>query len=218
MNESTREQSQFPARLIAAVAIVFAVAALRLNQSMNFAPIGALALFCGLTFRDKKAAILLPLLTRIAGDFVLGWRNDNLQVHVFNDMMLVIYLATIPYVFCGLGARRLWQWEKQSGGTGNEGRPPLLRGGLRLLALGACALGGAVCFHVISNLAFWAMGPGYAKTTAGLVECFVKAQPFFRKTAVSDLVFSFSIVGIWAAVRLFVSADVRSARALYSSE
>ena len=42
---------------------------------MNFAPIGALALFGGAYFSSRRAAIAVPLLSLIAGDIFTGFHR-----------------------------------------------------------------------------------------------------------------------------------------------
>jgi uncharacterized protein DUF6580 len=56
--------------------IVFAAAALRIvPHPLNFAPIGALALFGGAYFSSRRVAIAVPLLALIAGDIVTGFHR-----------------------------------------------------------------------------------------------------------------------------------------------
>jgi hypothetical protein len=56
--------------------IVLAAAALRIvPHPMNFAPIGALALFCGAYFSSKRAAVVVPLLSIVAGDVFTGFHR-----------------------------------------------------------------------------------------------------------------------------------------------
>jgi hypothetical protein len=53
--------------------IVLAAAALRIApHPMNFAPIGALALFGGANFSSKRVAVAVPLLSLVAGDLFTG--------------------------------------------------------------------------------------------------------------------------------------------------
>ena len=61
-------------RFLIAIALVFGGAALRLIDigGVNFAPIGAIAIFSGLMFRRKLMAFALPLLATVIGDFILA--------------------------------------------------------------------------------------------------------------------------------------------------
>jgi len=63
-------------RAMLVAGIVFAAAALRaLPHPLNFAPIGALALFAGTYFSNKRAAIAVPLLSLVAGDIFTGFHR-----------------------------------------------------------------------------------------------------------------------------------------------
>ena len=56
--------------------IVLAAAALRIvPHPMNFAPIGAVALFGGAYFSTKRAAVAVPLLSLFAGDVFTGFHR-----------------------------------------------------------------------------------------------------------------------------------------------
>ena len=53
----------------------------------------------------------------------------------------------------------------------------------------------SLSFFAISNFAVWALWNMYPKTLAGLAECYTMAIPFFRNTAVSDLLFAGAFFG-----------------------
>jgi hypothetical protein len=77
--------------------IVLAAAALRIfPHPMNFAPIGALALFGGAYFSSRRAAIAVPLLSLMAGDLVTG----------FHRLMLYVYASFLVSVAIGFLLRR----------------------------------------------------------------------------------------------------------------
>ena len=67
-------------------------------------------------------------------------------------------------------------------------------------AIGGSVLASSVIFYVVTNFAVWQMGTTYAKTTAGLVTCYVAAIPFFGNTLVSDALFTAILFGAFAAV------------------
>lgn len=69
-----------------------------------------------------------------------------------------------------------------------------------LNVLGA-GLGTGVGFFLTSNFAVWAFGNiGYAHNLAGLMDCYVKAIPFFRNGIISDVLFAAVFFGIGALV------------------
>lgn len=77
--------------------IVFVAVALRiLPHTMNFAPIGALALFGGAYFSSRRAAIAVPLLSLIAGDIFTG----------FHRLVPYVYASFLVSVTIGFWLRR----------------------------------------------------------------------------------------------------------------
>jgi hypothetical protein len=77
--------------------MVLAAAALRLlPHPMNFTPVGALALFGGASFRSKRVAFALPLVSLIAGDVFIG----------FHRLMPYVYASFLVSVAIGFWLRR----------------------------------------------------------------------------------------------------------------
>ncbi len=77
--------------------IVLAAAALRIApHPMNFAPIGALALFGGAYYSSKRAAIAIPLLSLMAGDIFTG----------FHRLMIFVCASFLVSVAIGFWLRR----------------------------------------------------------------------------------------------------------------
>ena len=61
-------------RVAVITGVVFVAALLRIvPHPINFAPIGALALFGGAYFSSKCAAVAVPLLSLVAGDIFTGF-------------------------------------------------------------------------------------------------------------------------------------------------
>ena len=74
MRREMGTEAQLQSRVVLILGIVVLCAALRIiPHPMNFAPIGAMALFSGAYFWSKRAACALPLLARLAGDSVTGF-------------------------------------------------------------------------------------------------------------------------------------------------
>jgi hypothetical protein len=72
--------------------IVLAAAALRIvPHPMNFAPIGALALFSGAYFSSRRTAVAVPLLSLVAGDIFTG----------FHPLMPYVYASFLVSVSIG---------------------------------------------------------------------------------------------------------------------
>ena len=101
LNENSRSHAYALRALLAAVMIVLAAALRIAPHPRNFTPIGAMALFSGALFRDRRMAFLFPLAALFAGDLFGGlyW------------LMPVIYAGGLdsgpgPYdlLLAGLGA------------------------------------------------------------------------------------------------------------------
>ena len=65
----------------------------------------------------------------------------------------------------------------------------LVRKAEPLRVVGA-SLASAISFFLVSNFATWLFQDLYAKTFAGLVQCYTMAIPFFRGTFASDLIYT----------------------------
>jgi hypothetical protein len=97
LQQNKGEVRLFHPRTLVIVGIVFAAAALRMApHPLNFAPIGALALFGGAYFSSKRAAFAVPLLSLIAGDVVTG----------FHELIPFVYGSFLVSVAIGLWLRR----------------------------------------------------------------------------------------------------------------
>src|SRR5216683_7334928 len=88
--------------------IVVVAAALRIvPHPINFAPIGALALFGGAYFSSKRAAIAVPLLTLVAGDIFTG----------FHRLIPYVYASFLVSVAIGFWLRQKKSASRIGGAT-----------------------------------------------------------------------------------------------------
>ncbi|HRH67025.1 MAG TPA: hypothetical protein PLU53_12055 [Bacteroidia bacterium] len=74
-------QNKTNALLIAILLIVIAAITRMIPHPFNFTAIGAIALFSGATFRDKRFAYLLPFTAMILTDLYLGFHFSILPVY-----------------------------------------------------------------------------------------------------------------------------------------
>jgi hypothetical protein len=97
-NETNKENGNWiHPRAALVTGIVLASAALRIvPHPMNFAPIGALALFGGAYFSSKRAAVAVPLLSLVAGDIFTG----------FHRLVFYVYVSFLVSVIIGFWLRR----------------------------------------------------------------------------------------------------------------
>jgi hypothetical protein len=64
--------SRLPRVLLLAALIVLAAVARLVPHPMNFTPIGAMAIFAGAVFADRRVALLVPLAALFLGDLATG--------------------------------------------------------------------------------------------------------------------------------------------------
>ena len=97
MRENIEDGNFLHPRTLVITGIVLAAAALRLApHPMNFAPIGALALFGGAYFSSKREALAVPLLSLIVGDVFTG----------FHQLIPFVYASFLASVAIGFWLRR----------------------------------------------------------------------------------------------------------------
>lgn len=167
-------------RFYALMGLVIFGAALRLIPTgANVAPIGAIAIFCGLTFRNRWVAIATPLVATLVSDLCLASYNADFRTYLLSTQMLFVYGAWVLYPLCGFAVRAGYgRTEKLTRTSKTFARGGLLAGGSLL---------GSVMFFVITNFGSWVAAPTYyERSLAGLMKCYAAGVPFFHKTVVSD--------------------------------
>jgi hypothetical protein len=84
----------FAFRAILAAVMVILAAVLRIvPHPWNFTPIGAMALFSGAMFRDRRVAFLFPLVALFAGDLFVGFHR--LIPVVYASFLLSVLIGTL---------------------------------------------------------------------------------------------------------------------------
>jgi hypothetical protein len=148
----------------------------------NFTPVGALCLFGGARMRSWRAFVL-PVAVMAVADFGLYLMHGERPLDPF------VYGSFLLSVLMGRLLART--------------NSPVWIGGVTMLS--------SLQFFVITNFGCWlTMSDYYARSLAGLTECYVKAIPFYRGTFAGDLIYSALFFGIYAAV---VSAERAKAAA-----
>jgi len=139
------------------------------QPAWNFTPLAAVTAMGAYYFRGWLPAILLPA-TMLAISDLLLLPHDNWVVPVSVHLMAVVPLAL------GRAARR--------------------SDGFRCAMFwGLCGVVPATAFFFVTNFAVWASKSMYAGTAAGLLDCYVRALPFYRTMLAGDLCY----VGLMAA-------------------
>ncbi len=68
-------------------------------------------------------------------------------------------------------------------------------------SVSAATMAGSLLFFIISNLSVFLFQNMYAKTWAGLGECFTMALPFFRNSFIADVLYCFALFGLFTLAR-----------------
>jgi hypothetical protein len=80
--------------LIAAIVVLGIAGRFLMTDLPNFSPVGALALFAGASFADRRIAVGLPLLVMLATDLLVG----------FHSTIPFVYVGMIIYCCLGMWA------------------------------------------------------------------------------------------------------------------
>jgi hypothetical protein len=162
--------------------MVLAVALTRLlPHPPNFTPLGAVALFAGARFGNKRLAFLVPLAALFLSDCALqvitglGWAGGWLaQGTGFHRGMGVVYGAVALVTALGLFL------------------PGRRRGPL---TVAAGTLAGSTVFFLVTNFAWWPGYDLYPHTPEGLLLSYTAALPFFGWTLLGDACYATALFG-----------------------
>ncbi|MEO6882574.1 MAG: DUF6580 family putative transport protein [Bacteroidia bacterium] len=156
-------------RFIFISAAVFAAALTRLlPHPYNFTPIGAIALFGGMRFENKKLAFIIPLLAMFLSDVMLQLISGT----GFHNTMIFVYGSFALISVIGIQMRNTTK-------AGN------------IIAL---SLLSSILFFAITNFGVWAQ-TGFLAGSAGLLTTYVSGIPFFGRTVCGDLFFNAVLFG-----------------------
>ena len=167
-------KTQFNTRLFLVLALIaLAVISRWTPHISNLTPVLAIALFSGMYISNKFLAFMIPTLTLIISDFVLGFYSGPLMLSVYASYVLIV----------GVGV--------------------LSKGPFKPFRLLGTSISSAIIFFLITNFAVWLLansvtdGVVYEKSWSGLWKCYVIALPFFRATLLSTVIMSFALVGTY---------------------
>jgi len=116
-------------------------------------------------------------------------------------IILPVLMMIIADLFIGIDATFPFTW-------GSMALIALLGFGLRnhktFSGIAGSSLLSAVLFFLITNFGVWLVQDTYPRTSAGFIECYVMAIPFFGSTLVSTVLYTAVLFGgyEWTAARL----------------
>lgn len=144
--------------------LAVAIGSRLVQHSWNFTAIIASSFVFAFLFKDSKTkAILLPTLAMIISDLFLSLSSFKF----FHSTMVFVYLAL------GLALTPIFLT-----------RNSLDKNFVKIAAV----LSGSFIFFIVTNFGVWITEGLYPMTTAGLVQCYTMAIPFFQNQLASDVV------------------------------
>lgn len=151
-------------------AIIIGAALTRLiPHPMNFAPLGAMALFGSAYLSKNSIGLVATMMAWFISDLVLNnFVYAASGFTLFTEGSVFIYGSIVLIYLLGKGLLK-------------EVTLPRMLGG---------SLGASVIFFLLSNFGVWMSGYGYPMTAEGLVACYVAAVPFFQNTLFGDLFYA----------------------------
>lgn len=153
--------------------LAFGVVGRWISPVWNFTPLAAVTVLGGYYFRQSLPALLLPVGVLALSNILLP-TYPHWQVHAAVYAMMIVPLAL------GRAARGAQGWRQQA----------------KHFAM--CGFVPATLFFLVTNFAVWAFTPYYAKTLAGLANCYWMAVPFYRWMLAGDLFYLTTFAGCLA--------------------
>lgn len=157
--------------------IILAVVFVAIGASMRLLPHApnfapiAAIALFGGVYFSRKIGLVLPIAAMLVSDLFIGFYSPWL--------MLTVYASFVLTVVLGHWLKKHKKW----------------------YAFAGSAIAAGVLFFVVTNFAVWLTSPWYAKTLAGLIQCYVMAIPFFRNTIMGNL---FYVTVFFGAYELIV--------------
>jgi hypothetical protein len=161
--------------------IILAAFSRLLPHPPNFTAIGAIALFGGALYNNKKLSLIVPLLAMFLSDTALEFINGT----GFHKSITAVYLSFAIITFIGYA----------------------IRNNISAKTIVFSSIISSVLFFLITNLSVWYTSPDFTHDLKGLMNCYWVAIPFysndifgsfFFNTVLGDLFFSGLLFGVYS--------------------
>lgn len=179
--------------LVFALLVAIAVVGRWGQPDWALTPMAAVGLLAGYWFRSVGVAMLVPMTAMAVSDLALASYGSAL-------VQATVYGAMGAAAIIGRGLRA-----------------PLVRLAPALVRLGVCVAAPSLLFFVTTNFAVWVSGARYAKTLAGLGECYAAAVPFYRQMLAGDVIYATVLLSVAAAAGVFSLYGLPSRRVTVES-
>ena len=143
------------------------------NQNVwaNFTPVGAVALFGGAYFTDKKKAYLVPLITLFLSDLLINYLYFHKFVWFYGSAVW-IYLSFALMVYIGT-----------------------LLPKINVVNVILASFGSVIIHWLLTDINPWLYGNLYDKSSIGYFQSLYAAIPFERSLLMGNLVYGFVLFG-----------------------
>ena len=152
-----------------------------INHSYNFAPnleLITVAAVLSAIILGKRAAIIVPILTIITSDLIIG--NSSIFIFTWGSFAII-----------GAGAILLRKLNNKPG--------------KQIIASTGFAIASSFMFFIVTNLGVWLQG-WYPATLTGLITCFTSAIPFYRTMLIGNLIIVPASVATYQLIRAKIVA------------
>lgn len=156
----------------------------KLHPLTNFSPIGAMALFSGSYFKDRKQAFALPLLTLLVSDIILSLTAYKEYSHgILYSGWYWVYGAFALMVLAG----------------------KLMLKKVTIKSVLMASIGITLIHWIVSDLGVWLHGSAYSKDIFGFWACLAAAIPFEKNFLFGSLLYSALMFGTfeWLQARIY---------------
>ena len=143
------------------------------NQNVwaNFTPVGAVSLFGGAYFTDKKKAFLVPLVTLFLSDLLINYLYYHHFVWFYSSSIWV-YISFAAMVYIGT-----------------------LLPKINVINVVLASLGSVIIHWLLTDINPWLYGNLYDKSSMGYFQSLYAAIPFERSLLMGNLIYGFVLFG-----------------------
>jgi len=182
--KSLREVSLVEWIVLASMIVIGIASRFYFAEHWNIKPVAAMILFGSFFFRHWILGLIGIVAVMGLSDLRLGLYDYRLMVTVYLSLAFAILLGRLLKQRLGSDLQG-WHWIPSFAGA---------------------SIAMSTLFFILTNGACWPGSTIYSQDLSGLITCYVAGLPFFGRTLMGDLGFTFAMAGSYA----FVLAVIRN--------
>ncbi|MFA5877671.1 MAG: DUF6580 family putative transport protein [Candidatus Paceibacterota bacterium] len=137
----------------------------------NATPITAVTLMAS-KYVGRLSAILIPIVTMLITDAIIGFYDWRILVSVYASFMLISLIGIIAQKYP------------------------------KLLPMGFVLISASLLFFLVSNFSVWLFSPWYEKSLSGLIYCYTLGLPFLRNMLLGDISYALALFGAFEGIKI----------------